>query len=158
LSGPEQINWAQVARAEEWRAALVQHLDALTRQGGSAVAEAWVDREDLPDRWLRAERQWRRWCAWRAARQAAADQGLSGVVVAVAVGAVAPKTLVERWRRLERLQKLHAAFPVTTARSVAAALSARIPEPAGTSRDPEMRFLLRELAKQRQHLPVPVLI
>lgn len=137
-------------------------------------------------RWLRAKGEWRRWCGWQATRSEALAADLAPVVAAVEDGRTAPGDLLARWtysyrhwwvrmlmdkepelsgfsrteqlRRIDQLRRLDDQVRDRAARHLVHRLAAQVPTPAASSRDPAMRTVLRELQKQRQHLPVRVLL
>ena len=140
----------------------------------------------VASRWLRAQSDWRRWCGWQAIRREALAADLAPVVAAAEDGRTAPADLLARWtysyrawwarmvmdeepelagfsrteqlRRIQQLRTLDARVRERAALHLVHRLAAQVPLPAASSRDPAMRTLLRELQKQRQHLPVRVLL
>ncbi len=140
----------------------------------------------LAARWLRAKGDWRRWCGWQATRREALAAELAPVVAAAEDGRTAPADLLPQWtysyrtwwarmvmdqepelagfsrteqlRRIDRLRTLDERVRARAAQHLVHRLAAQVPVPATSSRDPAMRTLLRELQKQRQHLPVRVLL
>lgn len=144
------------------------------------------DASRVAARWLRAKSEWRRWCGWQATRREALAAELAPVVAAAEDGRTAPADLLPRWtysyrswwarmvmdqepelsgfsrteqlRRIQRLQALDERVRARAAQHLVHRLAAQVPVPAASSRDPAMRTLLRELQKQRQHLPVRVLL
>ncbi len=152
----------------------------------SASDDAAGGAAHVAQRWAAAQSGWRRWAGWCAVRAEALQSGLDSFVAVAEAGRAHRSDLAAQWaysyrawwlqvsldrepelsgfsraeqmRRIQRLARLEDRVRARAAMHLRATLAARVPLPAAASRDPAMRTVLRELQKQRQHLPVRVLM
>lgn len=137
--------------------------------------------------WIAARRSLRTWCKWRQLRTEALGNGMHGVTAALESGSVAHaevadfaeysyqvwwlKAITDRDpvlrnfssadhdRKIREFQDCDEGFQNLTERYITAVLAGKVPRTlAGQKADPEMALLLREIAKQRAHLPVRKLV
>ncbi|HEU4654086.1 MAG TPA: DUF4011 domain-containing protein [Steroidobacteraceae bacterium] len=137
--------------------------------------------------WSGAKRWLRVWCRWRDLRQQATSVGLSSVIQEVESGTIAPtdlaaytdysyqvwwlKAMIDREpvlrsfssadheRKILEFRQADEKFQRLTEKYIAAVLGGKVPRVAnGQKPDPELALVLRELAKQRAHLPVRKLV
>lgn len=172
--------WDTFQEAVDQVAALGGDLDL------AASGDAAGDAARVASRWVGAQSGWRRWSGWCVLRTEALERGLDSVVAAAEAGRARRGDLAAQWvysyrtwwlrasldgepelsgfsraehvRRIQRLARLEERVRTRAAMHLRSTLAARVPLPAASSRDPAMRTVLRELQKQRQHLPVRVLI
>lgn len=135
-----------------------------------------------------ASRRWLRvWCRWRQLREQALKAGLEPIVRPLEAGQVAINDLdayaeysYQTWwlkavidreaalrnfssadheRKIREFRQTDERFQKLTEQYVTAVLAGKVPRPqAGQKPDSEMALVLRELAKQRAHLPVRRLV
>ena len=135
-----------------------------------------------------AQRRWcRSWCKWRGLRKQAVDAGISSVIQAIEQDRIALKDLVhyveysyQVWwlkmitdqepvlrnfssadhdRKIREFRTSDARFQQLTEQYLHAVLAGKVPRvEAGQKPDAEMGLVLRELAKQKAHLPVRKLV
>lgn len=137
--------------------------------------------------WTSARRSIRAWCKWRQLRAQALENGMDGVISAFEDGGIAIADVVDFaeytyqvwWlkamtdrepvlrnfssadhdRKIREFRDCDERFQDLTRRYVTAVLAGKVPRTqAGQKADPEMALLLREIAKQRAHLPVRKLV
>jgi very-short-patch-repair endonuclease len=137
--------------------------------------------------WSGAKRWLRVWCRWRDLRMQAANIGLISVIQEVESGKIAPADIAayadysyQVWwlkatidqepvlrsfssadheRKILEFRQADEKFQWLTEKYIAAVLGGKIPRIAnGQKPDPELALVLRELAKQRAHLPVRKLV
>jgi len=137
--------------------------------------------------WTSSRRWLRLWCRWRQVRGQALKLGLEGIIQAVerdhmpidTLAAFAEfsyrtwwlKALIDREpvllnfasgdheRKIAEFKESDEHFQSLTEQFIIATLAGRVPRaPVGQKADPEMALVLRELAKQRAHLPVRQLV
>lgn len=142
-----------------------------------AVVAGWV----ASRRWLRL------WCRWRQLREQALQAGLETVIHKLEDGHVAIQDLdafaeysYQNWwlkavtdredvlrtfasadhdRKIHEFRATDSRFQKLTEQYISAVLAGRVPrQQAGQKPDTEMALVLRELAKQRAHLPVRQLV
>lgn len=141
----------------------------------------------IVDRWVASRRSLKLWCRWRQLRDQALAEGLGKVIGALEDGRVSSKELdayaeysYQTWwlkamidrepilrnfssadhdRKIHEFQQTDGRFQKLTEQYIAAVLAGKVPRPqAGQRPDSEMALVLRELAKQRAHLPVRQLV
>lgn len=135
-----------------------------------------------------ASRRWLRvWCRWRQLREQALSLGLETIIGKLETGQVAVADLeaytdysyqtwwlkavidrepilrnfssVDHDRKIREFRHTDERFQKLTERYIIAVLSSKVPRPvAGRKPDAELALVLRELAKQRAHLPVRRLV
>ncbi len=137
--------------------------------------------------WIGSRRSLRLWCRWRHLREQALAAGLESLVRALEEGQVPVRDLdayaeysYQSWwlkavidrepvlrnfasadheRKILEFRQADARFQKLTEQYITAVLAGKVPRPrAGQKPDPEMALVLRELAKQRAHLPVRQLV
>ncbi|HUF81809.1 MAG TPA: ATP-binding protein, partial [Burkholderiales bacterium] len=138
-------------------------------------------------RWNASRRSLNLWCRWRKLREQAVATGLEAVLARLEDGRVAAHDIVafaeysyQTWwlkavvdsepvlrnfasadhnRKIHEFRKSDERFQKLTEEYVIAVLAGKVPRAqAGQKPDPQMALLLRELAKQRAHLPVRKLV
>jgi very-short-patch-repair endonuclease len=137
--------------------------------------------------WTSSRRSLRLWCRWRQLRGQALSAGLEGVVRALEEERLSARDLTayaeysyQNWwlkavidrepalrnfasadhdRKILEFRQADERFQNLTERYIVAVLAGKVPRPqAGQRPDQEMALVLRELAKQRAHLPVRQLV
>ncbi|MGS0740260.1 DUF4011 domain-containing protein [Glaciimonas sp. GG7] len=137
--------------------------------------------------WQGQHRRLRNWCKWRGLRKQAVDAGLSGVVQAIEQNRIALNDLAayvdysyQVWwlklvtdqepvlrnfssadhdRKIREFRSSDARFQTLTEQYLHAVLAGNVPQvEANQKPDAEMGLVLRELAKQKAHLPVRKLV
>ncbi|HTE40515.1 MAG TPA: DUF4011 domain-containing protein [Steroidobacteraceae bacterium] len=137
--------------------------------------------------WTGARRSLRGWCRWRALRVQALTKGLEGLIGHVENGQIAVADLytgfeysyqtwwlkaatdrepvlrdfssVEHDRKIRDFREADERFQSMTKEYIVATLAGKVPAVAtGQKPDAEMGLVLREIAKQRAHLPVRKLV
>lgn len=137
--------------------------------------------------WRKARRSLRSWCRWQQLREQAANKGLQSVMDRVAGGDIEPRNLCafaeysfQTWwlkaitdrepvlrnfssadhgSKIREFREADERFEKLTERYIAAVLAGKMPQArAGQRPDPELGLVLRELAKQRAHIPVRKLV
>lgn len=137
--------------------------------------------------WTTSRRWLRVWCRWRHLREQALTAGLEPIVRALEEGQVSVddlddyaeysyqtwwlKAVIDREpalrnfssadheRKIREFRQSDERFQKLTEQYITAILAGKVPRPqAGQKPDPEMALVLRELAKQRAHLPVRRLV
>lgn len=135
-----------------------------------------------------AERRWLRiWCRWRSLRENAVSAGLMGIIDALEKGEIEVvdledfteysyrnwwlKSIIDResllrdfssadhQRKIAEFQQTDERFQKLTEQYISAVLAGKIPHNQdGRKPNTEMALLLRELAKQKAHIPVRKLV
>lgn len=155
--------------------------------GGPAVAGLPSRIKAIISGWTASRRWLRLWCRWRQLRRQALVVGLEALIRAVEEGEISATDLVayaeysyQNWwlkavtdrepilrnfasadhdRKILEFRQTDERFQKLTEQYVTAVLAGKVPRPqAGQKPDPEMALVLRELAKQRAHLPVRQLV
>lgn len=137
--------------------------------------------------WSSARRSLRLWCRWRQLREQAINSGLEAVVARLEAGNIPARDIEayveysyqvwwlkavidrepvlrnfssgEHERRIHEFRLADERFEKLTEKYLAAVLASKVPQQrTGQKPDPEMGTLLKELAKQRAHLPVRKLV
>ena len=137
--------------------------------------------------WVASRRWLRLWCRWRQLREQALQAGLETVIRKVEDGQVAIQDLdafaeysYQNWwlkavtdreevlrtfasadhdRKIREFRETDGRFQKLTEQYITAVLAGKVPrQQAGQKPDTEMALVLRELAKQRAHLPVRQLV
>lgn len=137
--------------------------------------------------WTASRRALRLWCRWRQLRSRALALGLGSVIEAMEDGRVAVQDLdayaeysyrtwwlkaqvdrepalrdfasADHERKIREFREADERFQKLTEQYVVAVLAGKVPRPqAGQKPDTELGLVLRELAKQRAHLPVRRLV
>ncbi|MGZ9709437.1 DUF4011 domain-containing protein [Glaciimonas sp. GNP009] len=137
--------------------------------------------------WRAQQRGLRSWCKWRGLRKQAVDAGISSVVQAIEQDRIALPELIDYveysyqvwWlkiitdqelvlrnfssadhdRKIREFRATDARFQQLTEQYLHAVLAGKVPRiDAGQKPDAEMGLVLRELAKQKAHLPVRKLV
>ena len=138
-------------------------------------------------RWRTQQRGLRNWCKWRGLRKQAVDAGISGIVRAIEQNRVALSDLTDYveysyqvwWlkiitdqepvlrhfssadhdRKIREFRATDARFQQLSEQYLHAVLAGKVPQvEANQKPDAEMGLVLRELAKQKAHLPVRKLV
>jgi len=155
---------------------------------GEAVTAGLPSRiRSIAASWIAARRWLRLWCRWQQLREKAVDNGLEAVVRALETGQIGFQDLeayaeysYQSWwlkavidrepglrtfsstdheRKIHEFREADERFQKLTERYITAVLAGKIPRPqTGQKPDAEMALVLRELAKQRAHLPVRQLV
>lgn len=137
--------------------------------------------------WASSRRWLKLWCRWRQLRGQALAAGLETIVGTLEEGRIPIRDLAayteysyQNWwlkatidrepalrnfasadheRKILEFRQADARFQKLTEQYITAVLAGKVPRPqAGQKPDPEMALVLRELAKQRAHLPVRQLV
>ena len=177
--------WSELRRLLDSVAELSGAGSALGGEPETAALPSRV-RADMAH-WSASRRSLRLWCQWRKLREHAIAAGLEAVVTRLEDGRVAAPDLeayaeysYQTWwlkavvdgepvlrnfssadhnRKIHEFRQSDARFQKLTEEYVVAVLAGKVPRAqAGQKPDPEMALLLRELAKQRAHLPVRKLV
>ncbi len=138
-------------------------------------------------RWIASRRWLRLWCRWRQLRQQSLAEGLENIVRELEGEKISARYLsayteysYQTWwlkavidremvlrnfasadhdRKIHEFRQADESFQKLTEQYVTAVLAGKVPrQQAGQKPDPEMALVLRELAKQRAHLPVRQLV
>ena len=137
--------------------------------------------------WAASRRRLQVWCRWRELRGRALAEGLQSIIGKLESGEVPVNELepfteysYQTWwmkgvidcepvlrnfasadheRKIREFRQTDERFQKLTEQYVTAVLASKVPRPkAGQKPDPELALVLRELAKQRAHLPVRRLV
>lgn len=158
-----------------------------TLAGDPAVAGLPSRIKVVAGSWMSSRRWLRLWCRWRQLRDQAQSAGLETIIQSLENGEIQPTDLVayteysyQNWwlkavtdrepllrefasvdheRKILEFRQADERFQKLTEQYITAVLGSKVPRQKGGQKpDSEMALVLRELAKQRAHLPVRQLV